>query len=83
MLISSIWLTDRILSGATTLTQSGPGSESNESLFRIPQSSSIIENLLSDCWVSYQETSWWEVSYPSAEMQSIYSSAPADWAAIS
>ena len=33
---SSIWPIDRILSGATTLGQSGPGSYGNEGVFPIP-----------------------------------------------
>ena len=40
-LFSSIWPIDRTLSGATTLGQSGPGSDGNEGVLRIPQSSSI------------------------------------------
>ena len=43
----------------------------------IPQSSSIIETSPSDCLVSYLGYSLWE-SYPSAEMQSAYSIAPAN-----
>ena len=38
---SSIWPIDRILSGATPLSQSGLASDGNEGLFRIPQNSSI------------------------------------------
>ena len=40
-LFSSIWPIDRTLSGATTPSQSGPGSDGNEGVLRIPQSSSI------------------------------------------
>ena len=67
------------LSGATTLGQSGPGSEGNEDIFRIPQSSSTTETSPSDCLMSYQDTrrGW---GYPSAEVQSVYSTATADWA---
>ena len=39
MVNSSIWSIDRTLSGATTLGQNGPGSNSNEEVFHIPQSS--------------------------------------------
>ena len=61
---------DRTLSGATTLGQSGPGSDSNKALTgAIP----------SDYFVSYPVHSF-EESYPSTEMQSVYSAAPADWA---
>ena len=38
---SSIWPIDRTLSGATTLGQSGPGSDSNEGVLCFSQSSSI------------------------------------------
>ena len=41
--------------------QSGPGSDGNEELLRIPQSSSITGTSASDCLV--------EGSYPYAEMQ--------------
>ena len=35
---SSIWPVGRILAGATTQGQSGPGSKSNEGVLHIPQS---------------------------------------------
>ena len=41
------------LSGATTLGQSGPGSDRNEGVLRIPQSSSITGTSLSDRLMSY------------------------------
>ena len=41
------------LSGATTPGQSGPGSNGNEGVLRIPQSSSIAGTSPSDCLVSY------------------------------
>ena len=62
---SSIWPIDRILSGATTPEQSGPGSDGN-------QSSKITEASPSDCLVSYLGHSFGE-SYLYAEMQSVYS----------
>ena len=46
--LSSIWLIDRTLSGATTQGQSGPGSNGNEGVARIAQISSIT-----DCLVLY------------------------------
>ena len=67
------------LSGATTPAQSGPGSDGNEEILRIPQSSSIIGTSPSYCLVSYPGHSLAE-SYPSADKQSVYSTAPADWA---
>ena len=75
---SSIWPIDRTLSGATIPGQSGPGSDSNEGVFHITQSSSISGALRSDCLVLYPGQ-WLEESYPSTEMQSVYSIAPADW----
>ena len=57
-LFSSIWPIHRTLSGATTLGQSGPGSDGNKGVLRIPQSSSITGASLSDCLVSYQDTHW-------------------------
>ena len=38
---SSIWPIDRTLSGATTLGKSWPGSDGNEGILHIPQSSGI------------------------------------------
>ena len=72
---------DRALSGATTPGQSGPGSDGNERVLRIPQSSSTAGTSPSDCLVSYPGHSLWGGgSYPSAEVQSVYSTVPADWA---
>ena len=59
--------------------QSGSGSNGSEGVHCIPQSSSITEASASDCLVSYLGHSL-EESYPSAEMQSMYSTAPAEWA---
>ena len=69
------------LPGATTPGQGGPGSAGNEGVLRIPQSSSITGTSPSDCFVSYPGNSLRE-SYPSAEKQSAYSTAPADWAIL-
>ena len=70
---SSIWSVDGILSGtttpdqgATTPGQSGPWSDGNEEILRIPESSSITGASSSDCLVSYPEHSL-GMSYPSAE----------------
>ena len=78
---SSIWPIDRTWSGATTPGQSGPGSNGNEGVLHIPQSSSITKASPSDCLVSYPENPLGE-SYPSADIQSVYSTAPADRAII-
>ena len=50
---SSIWSIHRTLSGDTTPSQSGPGSDSNEGVCHIPQTSSITGASPSDCLVSY------------------------------
>ena len=70
---SSIWPIDRTLSSATTLSQSGPGSDGNEGKLHIPQSSSITGTSPSDCLVSYPRQSSGEVL--PLEMQSVYSTA--------
>ena len=49
----STWLIDRTLSGVTTQDQCGPGSDSNEGVLCISQSSNITEASPSDCLVSY------------------------------
>ena len=61
------------LSGATTPGQSGAGSDGNEKVLHISQSSSITGISPSDCLESY----------PSAEKWSVYSTASADEAAVS
>ena len=75
---SSIWPIDRSLSGATILGQSGPGSDGNEGVICISQSSSITGTSPSDCLVWYPGHLLGGLSYPSAEKQSVYSTAPAD-----
>ena len=74
---SFIWPLDRIPSNDTTLSQSGPGSDGNKGVLRIPQSSRIADASLSDCLVSYPGHLLRE-SYPYAETLSVYSSATAD-----
>ena len=51
--ISSIWPIDRVLSGTSIPGQSGPGSDSNERVHHIPQTSSSTGISPSDCLVSY------------------------------
>ena len=77
---SSIRPINRTLSGVTTPSQSGPGSNGNEGVLHIPQSSSIIGTLPSDCLVSYPGHLLREGSYPTAKMQLVCFTAPADWA---
>ena len=74
---SPFWPIDRTLSGATTLGHSGSGSNGNEGVLHIPQS--ITKAASSDSLVSYPGHSLGE-SYPSAEMQSVYFTAPINWA---
>ena len=62
----------------TTPGHSGPGNNDNERLLHIPQSNRT-EASPSDCLMSYPGHSFVE-SYPSAEMQSVYSTAPVEWA---
>ena len=50
---NSILNIDRTLSGATTPGQSGPKSDSNKGVLRIPQSSIITGTSPSDCLMSY------------------------------
>ena len=50
---NSIWPIDRTLLAATTSGQSEPGSDGNEGVPHIPQSSSITGTSLSNCLVSY------------------------------
>ena len=78
MLNSFIWPIDRTPFFATTLGQSGPGNDGNEGILYIPKSSCITEALPSDCLVSYPGHSLNE----SAEMQSVYSTAPTNWTYI-
>ena len=72
-----IWPIDRALSGVTTPDQSGPESNGNEGALHIPQSSSNTWTK-SDCLFLYPGHSFGE-SYPSAEMQTMYSAVPANW----
>ena len=76
---SSIWSIDRTLSCATTLGQSGPGSDSNEEVLCIPEISSITGASRSDVFVSYPGHSLGEF-YPSLEMLPMYFAPPADYA---
>ena len=60
--------------------KSGPGSDGNEGVFCIPQGPSITGTSSLDWLVSYPGHSLGGGSYPSAEVQSVYSTAPTDWA---
>ena len=52
------WPIDRTLSSATTLGQSGPGSDGNEGVLSISHSSSITGDSSSDCLSNIQDTRW-------------------------
>ena len=56
---SSIWPRDRTLLSATTLGESGPGSNGNEGVLRIPSRSIITGASPSDGLVSYPGHSFW------------------------
>ena len=60
------------------LGQSKPGSDSNEGVLCISQSSNITGASPSDCFVSYPGHSLAGMSYSSTEKQSVYSATPAD-----
>ena len=66
------------LSSATTLGQNGSGSDGSEGVLCIPQSARISGISPLDCLMSYPgHLLWrWGVSYLSAEMQLVYSTAP-------
>ena len=77
---SSIWPIDRTLSGASTPVQSGTGRDGNEGVLHIlPKlqhywSLTIrLFNIIIRILVGGGEG-----SYPASEMQSVYSTAPAD-----
>ncbi len=70
---------DRALSGATTPGQSGPGSDGNEGVLSSPQSSNTAGTSSSDCLVTYPGHSFGVESLPFAEVQSVYSTALADY----
>ena len=61
MHFSSIWPINRTLSSATTLGQSGPGSNGNEVVLSIPQSSSITGTSPTNYLISYPGHSLEEV----------------------
>ena len=75
---SPIWPIDSNPIAATTQSQSGPGSDGKEGVLHIPLSSSITGTSPSDCLVSYPGHLLQE-SYSSAELQLVYSTAPANW----
>ena len=79
---SSSWTIDWTLSGATTSSQSGLGNDGDEGVICIPQSSSITGASSSGRLVSCPGHSLEWGFYPSAEMQSVYSTFQSDLACI-
>ena len=78
---SSIWSIDGTLSGATTPGQSESGSDGNERILCIPQSSSIVEASPADCLLSYPgHLSVGDGLTHPVKMQLVYSTAAAVWA---
>ena len=77
---NSICPIDRTLQGATILSQSEPGSEGNEGVLRIPQSSCISGISISDGLLSYSGHWLWGGGL--TPLQSVYSTSPADRAII-
>ena len=73
---SSIWLINRILSGATTPGQSRPESNDNGEELRILPSPSITGASTSDCLLTYPGHLLGLGSYPSAKKQSVYYTIP-------
>ena len=61
------------------LTRVDLGANGNEGVLCIPQSSNITGTSPSDCLVSYPGHTL-VGSYPSEEVQSVYSTTPANWA---
>ena len=77
---NSIWTIDRTLSGATTSSRSKPGRDDNEGYSEFPKAPAFLEPDHQIGWYHIQDTHWVGESYPSANMQSMYSAVQADWA---
>ena len=78
MQLTSIWHIQRTLSSVTTPDQIGSGSDGNEEVLRIPQSSNITGTSQSDRLVISRTFVGGGVLPPSAEKQSVYFTTPAD-----
>ena len=77
---SSFCHIDRSLLGATTPGQSEPGSDVNEGILCISQSTTITGAPQSDCLVSYQDTDWrWEVPFSRDAVSVFYSHSRLGW----
>ena len=78
MQFSSISPINMTLSGVTTPGLSGLGSDGNEGVLHIPQSSRITGTSPSVCLVSYQDTHWGDLT--PLQRCRLYSTTPANWA---
>ena len=76
---SSIWPIDRLYQVLPHRARVDLGAMVNKGRSAFPKAPVLLEASPSDCLVSYPGHSL-ERFYPSAEMQSVYFTAPADWA---
>ena len=72
---SFIWPINKTLWGATTSSQNGPGSNGIDEVLNTPQNSRVGASPSDD----FRTLVGRGGSYPSAMMQSVYFSTPADW----
>ena len=77
---SSIWPIDRTLSGTTILGQDGYGNNGNEEYSIFPKAPQTWASPSDGLMSSSGHSLGGGESYLSAEMQSVYSTALADWA---
>ena len=73
-----MWPIEGSLTGTTTLCQSGTGSNGNDGVLYIPQSSRTGAHIQMQFKIIFR-TLVARKSYPSTEMESVYSKAPTDW----
>ena len=74
--LSSIWPIDGNLSSGTTPDRSRPGSDGNEGVLRIPQSSSITGTSTRLFSVIIQDTRWGSLTPPQRRIRCILQSQP-------
>ena len=79
-IVYSIWLIDRTLSGATTPGQSELGSNGNEEVLYIHLNLQCLSLTIWFFSVISRTLIEAGVSYPSTEIQLVYSTTPANWA---
>ena len=76
---SSIWPIDRTLSGATSPSQRGPGRMPMKGCSVFPKAQVLLEPHHQIVYCHIQGTRLVKEAYPSAGLQSVNSTAPADW----